>query len=175
MLLITTAVVLGACIQGADFEPPQTLDSGVWERVDRTVENDLMARAASALRSLGLKEPFGAAYEFLPYKPQLFLGVGRGSADRKALMGAALPLFGGQVGPTEAPIPRPLDEVTYLCAPYSHTGVPGTEGTGGLASISAACTWSHDETSGFMVGVAGLSVDDVLRRAAEARSAVAGS
>ena len=173
-LVLALAVVAVACSTEPGFRPPETLGSGTWERVDRTVENDLMRQAGSALRGLGLREPFGAAYEFLPYKPQFFLGVGRGSTDPQAVMNAALPLFGGELGPTEPPQDRPLGGATFLCAPYSHTGVPGTQGTGGLASIAAVCTWSEGETAGFGIGVAGLSVEDVARMTAEAQSGVSG-
>jgi hypothetical protein len=167
-------VTTGACSSRSEFGPPPTLDSGTYQKVDRTVENDLMRRAASALGGLGLEEPFGAAYEFLPYKPQFFLGVGRGRAEARAVMDAILPLFGGELGLAEPARSWPSGGTAFLCAPYSHTGVPGTVGTGGLASIAAVCTWSEDETSGFGVGVAGPSVEDVLRMTAEARSAVTG-
>jgi hypothetical protein len=170
-VLLLALLLVPAC-SGPGFAPPETLDSGTYERVDRTVENDLMDRAASTLGGLGLEEPFGAAYEFLPYKPQFFLGVGRGSADARAVMDAVLPLFGGELGLAEPARQQLREGTSFLCAPYSHTGVPGTVGTGGLASIAAVCTWSEEETSGFGVGVAGPSVDDVLRMTAEARSAV---
>jgi hypothetical protein len=172
-LLLALLLVTGACT-GSDFGPPPTLDSGTFEQVDRTVENDLMRRAASTLGRLGLEEPFGAAYEFLPYKPQFFLGAGRGRAEAQAIMDAVLPLFGGELGLAEPPRSWPSGGTSFLCGPYSHTGVPGTVGTGGLASIAAVCTWSEAETSGFGVGVAGPSVEDVLRMTAEARAAVTG-
>jgi hypothetical protein len=174
LLLLALVILVGGCSTGAGFRPPETLDSGTYEKVDRTVENGLMTRAASALGGLGLEEPFGAAYEFLAYKPQFFLGAGRGSADRQAMMDAVLPLFGGGLGPGEPPREVALGATGFLCAPYSHTGVPGTQGTGGLASIAAVCTWSDEETAGFGVGVAGPSVDDVVRLTAEARSRVTG-
>jgi hypothetical protein len=173
-LLLTAAIQVGACSAGS-FGPPETLDSGTYERVDRTVENELMRRAASSLGRLGLDESFGAAYEFLAYKPQFFLAAGRGRADRGALMDAALPLFGGDLGLSEPPGEVAGQATTFLCAPYSHTGVPGTEGTGGLASIAAACTWSDEETAGFGVGVAGLSVEDVARMTEEAYRQVVGA
>jgi hypothetical protein len=165
------ALLIG-CAPADAFSPPDSLDFDTWVRVDRRVENDLMRRAASTLRGLELTEPVGAAYEFLPNKPQIFAGAGRGRSDRRAMMDAILPLFGGELGPTEPP--RQVNEqgTPLLCAPYSHTGVPGTVGTGGLASISAVCTWSVDGTSGFGVGVAGPSVNDVARLTAEFHSAV---
>lgn len=168
LLLIGTACSSG----GGDFAPPETLDTDTYVLVDRTVENELMAEAVATLEELGLTEAFGAAYEFLENKPQLFLGMGKGTADRRAIMDAALPHFGGAAGPTEPPREVARAGATFLCAPYSHTGVPGTVGTGGLASISAVCTWSDGATSGFGVGVAGLSVEDVLKLTAEARDAV---
>jgi hypothetical protein len=170
--VLGAGLVLTGCF-GGGFTPPSTVGS-VWERVDRTVENRLMEDAAGALARLGLEEPIGAAYEFLPYKPQFFLGAGKGEADRQALIDAALPLFGGDLGLSERPRDIPREGVALLCAPYSHTGVPGTEGTGGLASISAICTWSDGEVAGFGVGVAGLAVSDVADLTAEARAAVAG-
>jgi hypothetical protein len=123
---------------------------------------------------LGLQEPFGAAYEFIHYKPQFFLGAGRGSADRQALIDAVLPLFGGDLGLDEPAHEVTGDDMTFLCGPYSHTGVPGTVGTGGLASIAAICAWSDGKTAGFGVGVAGPSVEDVAGLTAEARAEVAG-
>jgi hypothetical protein len=172
-LLVLALALLPAC-WGPGFVPPATLDSGSYEKVDRTVENDLMARAASALADLGLQEPFGAAYEFLPYKPQFFLGMGRGKADAQVVMDAVLPLFGGGPGLGESAREHPQGGTAFLCAPYSQTGVPGSIGTGGLASIAAVCAWSEEETSGFGIGVAGPSVEDVLRMTAEARAAVVG-
>jgi hypothetical protein len=162
-------LALAGCSASSRFGAPSTLDHGVWVRVDRPVENELMGRAATTLEGLGLQTPFGAAYEFLPNKPQFFLGVGKGTADRQALIGAVLPLFGGSEGLGEAPGDVTEGGMTFLCAPYSHTGVPGTVGTGGLASISAICTWSDGETAGFGIGVAGPSVADVVRMTADAR------
>jgi hypothetical protein len=89
-------------------------------------------------------------------------------------MDAALPLFGGDQGVSEPPREVAGGATTFLCAPYSHTGVPGTQGTGGLASISAVCTWSDEETAGFGIGVAGPSVDDVVRMTDEAYREVTG-
>jgi hypothetical protein len=170
--LVAVLAVLAGCRSGGDFTAPETLDHNVWVRVDRRVENELMLRAASTLRGLGLTEPFGAAYEFLPNKPQIFAGAGRGTSDRQALMDAVLPLFGGELGPTKPPREVRSARVPLLCAPYSHTGVPGTLGTGGLASISAVCTWSAAGTAGFGVGVAGPSVDDVADLTTEFHAAV---
>jgi hypothetical protein len=172
-IALVAAMLLAACSAGEGFAPPAAVDT-VWEKVDRTVENRLMARAVTELDRLGLEEPFGAAYEFLPYKPQFFLGIGKGSADRQAVIDAVLPFFGGDLGLSEAPRDVPTDGVSFLCAPYSHTGVPGTQGTGGLASIAAICTWSDGEVAGFGVGVAGLAVKDVAGLTAKARAAVAG-
>ena len=172
--LLTACVTLAACSTGGGFAAPASLDTGTYVVIDRTVENELMAEAVVTLEGLGLTEAFGAAYEFLEYKPQFFLGAGKGSVDRQAMMDAALPHFGGAAGPSEAPREVARAGATFLCAPYSHTGVPGTEGTGGLASISAVCTWSDGETSGFGVGVAGPAVGDVLKMTAEARAAVVG-
>jgi hypothetical protein len=170
--VLGAGLVLTACI-GGGLAPPTTVDN-VWEKVDRTVENQLMEDAAGALGRLGLEEPVGAAYEFLPYKPQFFLGAGKGEADRQAVIEAVLPFFGGDLGLSEQPRDVPRDGVGLLCAPYSHTGVPGTTGTGGLASISAICTWSDGEVAGFGVGVAGLAVEDVANLTAVARAAVVG-
>ena len=171
--LIATAL-LAACSAGHAFEPPASLDDDTWVVVDRTVENQLMDRAAAELGSLGLEEPFGAAYEFLHYKPQFFLGVGKGTASEQAIIDAELPLFGGENGLTEPARTTNADGVSMLCGPYSHTGVPGTIGTGGLASIAAVCAWSDGATSGFGIGVAGTSVDDLARLTSEARAAVVG-
>jgi hypothetical protein len=168
------ALLIG-CAPGGALSPPDSLELDTWVRVDRRVENDLMRRAASTLRGLGLTEPVGAAYEFLPNKPQIFAGAGRGTSDRRAVMEAILPLFGGEFGPTEPPRQVREQGTPLLCAPYSHTGVPGTVGTGGLASISAVCTWSVDGTSGFGVGVAGPSVHDVAGLTAQFHSAVTGA
>jgi hypothetical protein len=162
-------LLVTACSTASSFGPPETLDSGIFGRVHRAVEEQLMDRAAAVLGVVGLQEPFGAAYEFLPNKPQFFLGAGKGSADREALIEAALPLFGGDLGLTEPAHEVSRDGMTFLCGPYSHTGVPGTVGTGGLASIAAICTWSDGETAGFGVGVAGPSVDDVTKLTADAR------
>jgi len=170
--LLIVAVLLAACSGGHALAPPASLDSDTWARVDRSVENDLMDRAASELGSLGLEEPVGAAYEFIHYKPQFFVGAGAGTADERAIIDAELPLFGGGNGLTEPADATKGDGVRLLCGPYSHTGVPGTEGTGGLASIAAVCAWSDGETAGFGIGVAGLSVDDVARLTSEARAAV---
>jgi hypothetical protein len=167
---LAAGLLLTACSAEGRFAPPRTVDSGSYEKVDRTVENQLMDQAATTLGGLDLEEPFGAAYEFLPYKPQFFLGAGKGDADRRAVIDAVLPLFGGDLGLSEPPHDVPRDGVRFLCAPYSHTGVPGTEGTGGLASISAICTWSDGKVAGFGVGVAGLAVEDVARMTAEART-----
>jgi hypothetical protein len=167
---LAAGLLLTACSAEGRFAPPRTVDSGSFEKVDRTVENQLMDQAVTTLEGLELEEPFGAAYEFLPYKPQFFLGAGKGNADRQAVIDAVLPLFGGDLGLSEPPHDVPRDGVRFLCAPYSHTGVPGTQGTGGLASISAICTWSDGEIAGFGVGVAGLAVEDVARMAAEAHT-----
>jgi hypothetical protein len=172
--LSVVALLLVACSGTRSFEPPASVDSDTWVRVDRTVENQLMDRAAAALGGLGLDEPFGAAYEFIHYKPQFFLGAGKGSADAQAIIETELPLFGGENGLTEPARPTNGAGVTMLCGPYSHTGVPGTEGTGGLASIAAVCAWSDGATSGFGLGVAGTSVDDVARLTSMAREAVVG-
>jgi hypothetical protein len=170
--IVIVACLVVSCGAAGSFGPPDTVQGGVYTKVDRTVENRLMADAAATLDRMGLQESFGAAYEFLTYKPQFFLGAGRGSADRLALMERVLPLFGGEAGPSEPPRELRRDRAVFLCAPYGHTGVPGTEGTGGLASIAAVCTWSDGGIAGFGVGVAGLSVEDVLALAAEARTAV---
>jgi hypothetical protein len=167
-------LLVAACSSTPSFRPPDSLDFGTYEKVDRTVENRLMGRAVVALQGLGLVDAFGASYEFLPHKPQFFFGAGKGSADRQALIDAELPLFGGGNGVTEPPSEVAGDGVTFLCAPYSHTGVPGTVGTGGLASIAAVCTWSDGETAGFGIGVAGPSVDDVAGMTDEARGKVVG-
>jgi hypothetical protein len=168
--IMVAACLLASCSGKASFGPPQAVDGGTFTKVDRTVENRLMAEAASTLREMGLRDTFGAAYEFLSYKPQVFIGAGRGIADRQDMMDQVLPLFGGENGPTEPAREMSRDQVGFLCAPYSHTGVPGTQGTGGLASIAAVCTWSHQGIAGFGVGVAGPSVEDVLRLTAEARA-----
>lgn len=173
LLAVALCAALGGCNTGPGFAPPASLDADTWLKVDRTVEKRLMGRAARTLDRLGLDETFGAAYEFLRYKPQFFLGAGKGAADRRSLLDAVLPLFGGELGVTETPRGMTGDSVRFLCAPYSQTGVPGSAGTG-LASIAAACTWSDGETAGFGVGVAGPSVEDVLRLTDEARTAVAG-
>jgi hypothetical protein len=173
-LALAFLLATGACSIGQSYGPPETLEAGSYEKVDRTVENDLMRRAAAVLRGLGLQEPFGAAYEFLLYKPQFFLGVGRGTADPEAVMYSVLPLFGGENGPGEEPRELARGDGRFLCAPYTHTGVPGSSGGSGLVSIAAVCTWSEDEIAGFGIGVAGLGVEDVLRMTAEARSMVDG-
>ncbi|HEX2025447.1 MAG TPA: hypothetical protein VHH92_03525 [Actinomycetota bacterium] len=170
--LFSAVVVMAACSPEAEFAAPESLDHEVWVKVDRRVENELMRRAASTLAELGLTRSFAAAYEFLPNKPQIFAGAGRGASDRQAVMDAVLPLFGGDLGPTEAPQEVRNAGLSLLCAPYSHTGVPGTIGTGGLASISAICTWSEAEATGFVVGVAGPSVDDVAHLTTEFHTAV---
>jgi hypothetical protein len=170
-LLVLFALLVG-CSPRGELAAPESLDHETWVRVDRPVENELMRRAASTLRGLGLRRPFGAAYEFLPNKPQIFAGAGLGASGRQAVMDAILPLFGGDLGPTEPPRETRSAGFVLLCAPYSHTGVPGTVGTGGLASISAVCTWSADGTAGFGVGVAGLSVHDVSRLTTEFHAAV---
>lgn len=171
--VLAAGLLLTSCSAEGRFAPPRTVDSGSFEKVDRTVENQLMDQAVTTLEGLGLDEAFAAAYEFLPYKPQFFLGAGKGNADRQAVIDAVLPLFGGDLGLSEPPHDVPRDDVGFLCAPYSHTGVPGTEGTGGLASISAICTWSDGEVAGFGVGVAGLAVEDVARMTAEAHTEIA--
>jgi hypothetical protein len=173
-LALAAGLLVTACPADGGLAPPRTVDSGVFEKVDRAVENQLMDQAVTALKGLGLERPFGAAYEFLPYKPQFFLGAGKGNADRQAVIDAVLPLFGGDLGLSEPPHDVSRDGVRFLCAPYSHTGVPGTQGTGGLASISAICTWSDGEVAGFGVGVAGPAVEDVARMTAEAHAEVVG-
>ncbi|MFN2545499.1 MAG: hypothetical protein ABR600_13165 [Actinomycetota bacterium] len=167
-------LALGACSTASGLHAPATVDDGTYEKVDRTVENELMASATEALEGLGLRDPVGGAYEFLPYKPQFFLGVARGSADMQAVIDAVLPLFGGGLGLSEPPHDVAEEGVHLLCGPYSHTGVPGTIGTGGLASISAVCAWSDGETAGFGIGVAGPSVEDVARMTAGARAEAVG-
>ena len=173
LLALLLGAALGGCTTGPGFSAPAGLDADTFVKVDRTVENRLMSRAARTLDRLGLQETFGAAYEFLRYKPQFFLGAGKGTADRHALLESILPLFGGEPGVSEEPRDMPRNGVRFLCAPYTHTGVPGSAGTG-LASIAAACTWSDGETAGFGVGVAGPSVEDVLRLTDEARRAATG-
>jgi hypothetical protein len=174
-LPILLAATLTAC-GGGGFAAPDLLDGGGLVKVDRTVENDLMTQAAGTLRRLGLRDTLGAAYDYdvIPYKPVFFLGAGHGEADRQELMNEALPHFGGEQGPIEAPADYNFDGTTFLCAPYSHTGVPGTEGTGGLASIAAVCTWSDGELAGFGIGVAGVDVQQVLGWSAEARRSLGG-
>jgi hypothetical protein len=167
-------LALGACSANSGLHTPASVDDGTFERVDRTVENELMERATTVLERLGLQDPVGGAYEFLPYKPQFFLGAAKGSADPQVVIDAVLPLFGGDLGLTEPPHDVAEEGVRLLCGPYSHTGVPGTSGTGGLASISAICTWSDGETAGFGVGVAGPSVEDVARMTAGARAEAVG-
>jgi len=173
-LVVLFALLVG-CSPPGELAVPESLDHETWIRVDRRVENELMRRAASTLRGLGLREPFGAAYEFLPNKPQIFAGAGLGASRRQVVMNAVLPLFGGEQGPIEPPRETRSAGFSLLCAPYTHTGVPGTVGTGGLASISAVCSWSADGTAGFGVGVAGLSVTDVSRLTTEFHAAVAPS
>ena len=84
-----------------------------------------------------------------------------------------MPLFGGDLGLTEPAREVSEDGVTLLCGPYNHTGVPGTVGTGGLASIAAVCAWSDGKTTGFGVGVAGPSGEDVAGLTADAHDRVA--
>jgi hypothetical protein len=168
-------VVAGACGGEGDLSVPTQLDGGVMIQVDRTAENDLAATMAKALKDMGFEETVAGVYEydFLPDKPVYFLAAGRGRAgDKQALMDQALSLLGGENGTTEPPAEMEFEGVTFLCAPYSHTGVLGTVGTGGLASISAVCTWSDETGGGFAVWVAGPSVEDTLKRTAEARKAM---
>jgi hypothetical protein len=173
-LAFLLGLLMAGCSAGSSFGPPDSLDSGTFERVNRTVEDQLMDQGAAVLGRLGLQEPFGAAYEFIHYKPQFFLGAGKGSANPQALIDAVLPLFGGKPGLTEPAHEVTRDGETFLCGPYRHTGVPGTVGTGGLASIAAICAWSDGGTAGFGVGVAGPSVEDVVGLTSEARAGVAG-
>lgn len=169
------AVVLAACSEGGGFGVPPELDDGVMIIVDRTVENELRDSLVEGLEGMGYPEAIAGVYEFdfIPDKPVFFLGAGKGAnVDRQRLLDGALAMLAGENGPTEPPTEMSEAGTTFLCAPYSHTGLPGTQGTGGLASMSAVCSWSDQNSGGFGVWIAGASVGDTLKRTAEAREAV---
>lgn len=171
-------MVVGACggtSRSDRFAAPAELDGGTMVKVDRTAENELAATMVTALEDLGYPEAISGVYEFeiVPDKPVFFLGVGRGRAgDERVLLDQALALLGGGNGTTAPPAEMTSAGGTYLCAPYSHTGVLGTTGTGGLASMSAVCSWADEDGGGYGVWVAGAGVEDTLDRTAEAREAV---
>jgi hypothetical protein len=175
--VVLAVLVMGACegTKAADrFEVPRKLDGGVMIQVDRPAENELASRMVETLKALGYPQAISGVYEydFLPNKPVFFLGVGRGfEGDRQLVMNRALAILGGTQGPTTPPAPAEHAGDEYLCAPYSHTGVIGTIGTGGLASMSAVCTWADEDGGGFGVWVAGAGVEDTVQRTAEARAA----
>ncbi len=170
LLLIATGCGNGGLV------PPQTLDLEGLVKVDRTAENEISRDMVSLLKQNGSDESIAAIYEYdiLPYKPIFFLGAGRGlSGDRQELMTSALPMFGGEAGPGAPPEDLSKEGMRFLCAPFNTTGVLGTSQPGGLASMSAVCVWDG-KTSGFAIGVAGRSVDEVLGWTAEARRAIEG-
>lgn len=157
------------------FEPPPSVFSGSLERVDRPREREFLAPAEAMLTEMGLVEPISAAYDFLPKKPIFFTAAGKvGPAgtqrpEAERLLLAALPHFAGEHGPRETPRGVKVNGEPFVCAVYDHTGVPGTVGTGGLASLSAICAWSGERTAGVGVGVAGALLEDTAKHTAEVR------